>query len=412
MTYPGSSLAERLRRTSQSVTAPGPVHGRLPPEGAGLGASDHEQHRTSSRRPRSRRRATASRRSGVRRAVHVRPPRPGRQRHASSSRPTTTTRSDVYLDKIVFKPMPDAAAAVAALEAGDIQVLDNVSHDTPRPRAAGLEPAGAPGAPARLGGRAVSTSATGTALGNLPYANVGTPLASSPELRQAFEEAIDRQTLNRVVFGGLYQPSCTLIPPANTLVVCGRSKMPVHAVRPGGREEARRRVGHPEPDACTCSSPNATDRLRLAQFIQARGGGGRDQRRHRHRRQRHRARREGRAATSTRTSAASGASPGDPSDQLSSASPRRGPGTRAATRARAWTSSSRTALKATQPKARAVVLPRRAADDPRRSPCDRPVQHGHVRGGQHERHRGGAHLQRCPDRRERAVHVAIGRAAG
>ena len=51
---------------------------------------------------------------------------------------------------------------------------------------------------------------------NLPYQNVGTPLAQSPQLRQAFEEAINRNTLNKVVFNGLYQPSCTLIPPANT----------------------------------------------------------------------------------------------------------------------------------------------------------------------------------------------------
>ena len=36
-------------------------------------------------------------------------------------------QKDVFLDKIVYKPMPDAAAALAALKAGDIQVLDEVS---------------------------------------------------------------------------------------------------------------------------------------------------------------------------------------------------------------------------------------------------------------------------------------------
>ena len=36
-------------------------------------------------------------------------------------------QKNVYLDKIVYKPMPDAAAAAAALKAGDIQVLDTVS---------------------------------------------------------------------------------------------------------------------------------------------------------------------------------------------------------------------------------------------------------------------------------------------
>ena len=53
-------------------------------------------------------------------------------------------------------------------------------------------------------------------VGNLPYTNVGTPLATSAKLRQAFEEAIDRNELNKVVFEGLFQPACTLIAPANT----------------------------------------------------------------------------------------------------------------------------------------------------------------------------------------------------
>ena len=62
-------------------------------------------------------------------------------------------RKDVFLDKIVFKPMADAAAAEAALEAGDIQAIDNVSTDRARQRSRELEPARAPGAPARLDGR-------------------------------------------------------------------------------------------------------------------------------------------------------------------------------------------------------------------------------------------------------------------
>ena len=51
-------------------------------------------------------------------------------------------REDVYLDKIVFKPMPVAAAAAAALEAGDIQVLDQVSPTELPGVQAELEPAG------------------------------------------------------------------------------------------------------------------------------------------------------------------------------------------------------------------------------------------------------------------------------
>jgi peptide/nickel transport system substrate-binding protein len=47
-----------------------------------------------------------------------------------------------------------------------------------------------------------------------PYSPTGTPIASSPLLREAFEMAIDRRTLNRVVFGGTNVPGCTPLSPA------------------------------------------------------------------------------------------------------------------------------------------------------------------------------------------------------
>ena len=115
----------------------------------------------------------------------------------------------------MFKPIPDAAAEAAALQAGDLQVVDNIS------------PTQLPAVQADSGLRILQSPQIGwqgivinigdrNGVGNLPYGNVGTPLAQSAKLRQAFEEAIDRQTLNKVVFGGLYQPSCTPVPPANT----------------------------------------------------------------------------------------------------------------------------------------------------------------------------------------------------
>ena len=123
-------------------------------------------------------------------------------------------RAAIHLDKIVFKVITDAAAAAAALQAGDLQVVDNVSPTLlPSVQADSSLRVLRPRSSA--GRDRVSTSATEPASAT-PYANVGTPLAQSPQLRQAFEEAINRQTLNKVVFGGLYQPSCTLVPPANT----------------------------------------------------------------------------------------------------------------------------------------------------------------------------------------------------
>jgi peptide/nickel transport system substrate-binding protein len=46
-----------------------------------------------------------------------------------------------------------------------------------------------------------------------PYQNVGTPLAKHPGLRKAFELALDRNTINKVVFNGLELPDCSPISP-------------------------------------------------------------------------------------------------------------------------------------------------------------------------------------------------------
>jgi peptide/nickel transport system substrate-binding protein len=40
------------------------------------------------------------------------------------------------------------------------------------------------------------------------YDNVGTPIAKSADLRHAFELALDRKVINKVVFGGTTQPDC------------------------------------------------------------------------------------------------------------------------------------------------------------------------------------------------------------
>jgi len=103
--------------------------------------------------------------------------------------------------------------------------------------------------------------------GNLPYTNVGTPLASSPKLRQAFEEAIDRNTLNEVVFGGLYQPSCTLVAPADAAWY-DATKVPCTPYDPKDAKKLVAAAGFQNPTVHLLVR-NTTDRLRLAQFIQA-----------------------------------------------------------------------------------------------------------------------------------------------
>ena len=174
-------------------------------------------------------------------------------------------RQHVYLDKIVYKTVPDAAAAIAALKAGDIQVLSSVStselpavRQTSGLRVLQLNQHGWKGVLINLGNR--------NGVGNLPYENVGTSLASNVKLRQAFEEAIDRNTMNKVVFGGLMQVSCTPIAPANTPWY-EATKIPCTPYDPGHAKKLVAASGVPNPTVRLLTA-GTTDNLRLAQFIQ------------------------------------------------------------------------------------------------------------------------------------------------
>jgi peptide/nickel transport system substrate-binding protein len=175
-------------------------------------------------------------------------------------------QKNVFLDKIVYKPVTDAQAADAALKAGDIQVLTQVSA-TELPaiqQSSSLRVISAP----QLGWFGIVINiGNKNGAGNPPYTNVGTPLASSPKLRQAFEEAIDRDTLNRVVFQGLVQPSCTPIPPANTTWY-DATKIPCTPYDPKHAKKLVAASGFSNPTVRLLTT-DATDLMRMAEFIQA-----------------------------------------------------------------------------------------------------------------------------------------------
>jgi peptide/nickel transport system substrate-binding protein len=175
-------------------------------------------------------------------------------------------KGNVFLDKIVFKPEPDAGAAVAALQAGDLQVLDNVSA-TALPtlqQASSLRVIQSP----QLGWKGIQINiGNRNGVGRLPYAPVGTPLSSSPKLRQAFEEAIDRNVIKKVVYAGLGQPSCTLIAPADTPWF-DATKVPCTPYDPADAKKLVAASGFSSPTVHLLTKDRTDDRL-LAQFIQA-----------------------------------------------------------------------------------------------------------------------------------------------
>jgi peptide/nickel transport system substrate-binding protein len=172
-------------------------------------------------------------------------------------------KKDVHLDKIVFKVENDAAAAAAALKAGDLQALDGIDStqlqgisQTSTLRVIKETSLGYQGVTVNIGNK------NGLLKG---YSNVGTPIAANADLRKAFEEAIDRKAMNKVVFGGTVLPGCTPISPSSAWYD------PSVKCTPYNPTDAKKLVassGVANPTV-HLMVPTATVALRQAQFLQA-----------------------------------------------------------------------------------------------------------------------------------------------
>jgi peptide/nickel transport system substrate-binding protein len=169
----------------------------------------------------------------------------------------------VHLDKIVFKVSNDAPAATAALKAGDIQVLPAI--DSPELPAIQQDSGLRVLEQTTLGhGSIIINIGNANGVGHLPYTNVGSPLASSAKLRQAFEEAIDRNILSKIL-SPIVLPGCTPIAP--------RSPWYDRSIRctPYDPVDAKKLVAHSgfsNPTVHLLTS-SATSDLRTAQVIQS-----------------------------------------------------------------------------------------------------------------------------------------------
>ncbi len=127
--------------------------------------------------------------------------------------PDYYNKKNVHLDKIVFKVENDASAAAAALKAGDLQALDGVASTELQ----GVEHTSTLRILKEIGlGYQGLTLNIGNKNGLLKgYSNVGTPIAANAKLREAFEMAIDRKAMSKIVFGGTVLPGCTPISPSS-----------------------------------------------------------------------------------------------------------------------------------------------------------------------------------------------------
>jgi peptide/nickel transport system substrate-binding protein len=123
-------------------------------------------------------------------------------------------KKDVHLDTIVWKVITDPAARAANLRSHDVDVAEGLaSTDLPSIRedkSLRLFKA------TSIGYQGITVNiGNSKGLGKLPYANTGTAIAKSAALREAFELALDRKVINKVVFGGTVKPDCFPVAPGS-----------------------------------------------------------------------------------------------------------------------------------------------------------------------------------------------------
>ena len=176
-------------------------------------------------------------------------------------------QKNVHLDKIVFKVEDRRGRRGGGAEGGRHPGARLGLADRAAGRQADTRACASSSRRSSAARRSRSTSATRTASATCRYANVGTPLASSPKLRQAFEEAIDRKATGKVVFGG--RDASRAARRSRPRAAWFDATHPLHALRPARtRRSSCARVGLLEPDRAPADA-NSTDEVRLAQFIQA-----------------------------------------------------------------------------------------------------------------------------------------------
>src|SRR5262245_1057335 len=172
-------------------------------------------------------------------------------------------KKDVHLDKIVFKVRNDAAAAAADLKSGGLQALDGIDSTqlqgivkTPTLRVIKQTSLGYQGITLNIGNK------NGLLKG---YSNTGTAIAANPDLRRAFEMAIDRKALNKAGFGGTVLPGCTPVSPSSAWY---DETVKCTPYNPTLAKQLVQRTGIANPSV-HLMVPVGTVALRQAQFIQA-----------------------------------------------------------------------------------------------------------------------------------------------
>jgi peptide/nickel transport system substrate-binding protein len=165
-------------------------------------------------------------------------------------------KDHVFLDRIVYRAIPDSAVRLANLRSGDLDLIEQV---------AATDVSGVRSEPGLRVMSILSTAYQGITinLNNGPRAK--NPLGQDPRVREAFELALDRDEINRVVFNGEELPNNQWILPDSPYHV---KTLPMPARDVAKAKALLQAAGQPNP-VVTLMVPNIPERLQVAQVIQA-----------------------------------------------------------------------------------------------------------------------------------------------
>ena len=134
-------------------------------------------------------------------------------------------RDGVKLDRLVYRAVPDDNIRVANLRSGEFDVMWEAGPpDVPiLARENGIVLLNTPSV--QYMGITVNIANVEGETGDVPG-----PLADDPRVREALSLSIDRATLNKISFNGLYQPACGPIPPSSEFATPRTQACPPHDV--------------------------------------------------------------------------------------------------------------------------------------------------------------------------------------
>ncbi|WP_432102000.1 ABC transporter substrate-binding protein [Streptomyces sp. bgisy091] len=121
----------------------------------------------------------------------------------------------VHLDGVVYKPIPDGNVRLANLRSGDLQVGDQMAP-------VDVQSALTESKLQLFNSPSLGYQGIGINVGNVkglgqPPGKIDSPMARDVRVREAFELAIDRDLINKVVFQGMYEPACGPISPESAI---------------------------------------------------------------------------------------------------------------------------------------------------------------------------------------------------